>query len=270
MRFSDLFWRSPCQSREPAYTFVSKINRLDKHHRTAARYDLDIIFTREGYGFFGNTTLTEGTVQPDMVHAELDTFSHHLIANIGVCGDDHTLHPTRDRLQIRVTSVPFDHFSVGIRRVDLITSIQHEARIRPTSPFFINLSREVGRTYEELRTKKIRTEEVAGRLLKFSQNIVEWKREEEEIGRDRYPVFEAVKSVLPEVAKQRALDFTSKLTVHLEKEKLLFKDWQMQREVRRKVKTETRLMLLSEFKDHRNKIDDLADRIFTALEVAKR
>ena len=62
MRYLDLFRRSPRQSREPAYTFVSEIDRFDKHHRAAARYDLDILLTGERYGFVGNATLAEGTV----------------------------------------------------------------------------------------------------------------------------------------------------------------------------------------------------------------
>ncbi len=50
------------------------------------------------------------------------------------------------------------------------------------------------------------------------------------------------------------------------KERARFKDWQAQRDIRRKVRAETRLMLLGEFKDHKNKIDDLTEGVFTALE----
>jgi hypothetical protein len=37
-------------------------------------------------------------------------------------------------------------------------------------------------------------------------------------------------------------------------------------DIRRKVKAETRLTLLSGFKEHKNKIDDLTDKLAEALE----
>jgi len=78
--------------------------------------------------------------------------------------------------------------------IDIITNIQHEARIHPTSPFFIDLSKEVERTYEELRTRRIETREAVQRLLNISERIVKWKREEEEIGKDKHPLYEAIKA----------------------------------------------------------------------------
>ena len=36
------------------------------------------------------------------------------------------------------------------------------------------------------------------RALDFSGRITEWKREESEIGKDKYPLYEAVKTVLPD------------------------------------------------------------------------
>ena len=150
--------------------------------------------------------------------------------------------------------------------IDVITNIQHEARIHPTSPFFIDLSKEVEKTYESLRTRRIETKEAVERLLNISEKIVKWKREEKEIGKDKYPLYEAIKSVLPKIEKQKAITFINNLSTHLEKKKLLFKGWQLQRDVRRKVKAETRLMLLSKFRAYRNKIDELTEGIFGALE----
>jgi type I restriction enzyme R subunit len=150
--------------------------------------------------------------------------------------------------------------------IDLIPSILVEARRHPNSPFFINLGREVERAYEQLRTRKLETQEAIQKLLTFSQKIVEWKKEESEIGKEKYPLYEAIKIVLPETDKKKSIDFINKLLTHLESRKLLFKNWQNQRDIRRKVKAETRLMLLSEFKEHKNKIEDLTDGIINALE----
>ena len=150
--------------------------------------------------------------------------------------------------------------------IDVITNIQHEVRIHPSSPFFINLGRDVERTYEELRTRKVKTEEVIQKLLDVSKRIIEWKKEEKEMGKDKYRLYEAIKSVIPEIEKQKAISFVNNLSTHLQKRKLLFKGWQLQRDVRRKVKAETRLLLLSKFRDYRDKIDELTEGIFGALE----
>ncbi len=150
--------------------------------------------------------------------------------------------------------------------MDVLTNIQHEVRTHPTSPFFINLSKEVERTYEELRNRKIETGEAVRKLLDISERIIEWKREEKEIGKDKYPLYEAIKDIIPEVEKQRVIGFIDDLLIHLRKEKLLFKGWQLQRDIRRKVKAETRLLLLSKFRDYKDKIDDLTEGVFGALE----
>jgi type I restriction enzyme R subunit len=150
--------------------------------------------------------------------------------------------------------------------VDVITSIQRECRSHPTSPFFMNLSRDVERVYEDLRNRKIEVEEAVRKAQNFSEQIVRWKMEEEEVGREKYPVYEALKNVVPDVERQRALLFTDRLLTHLGDRKLLFKGWQQQREVRRGIMAETRLLLLSEFKDHRDKVDALTERVFEALE----
>jgi type I restriction enzyme R subunit len=153
--------------------------------------------------------------------------------------------------------------------IDLIANIQHETRLHPTSPFFMDLSKEVERTYEELRNRRIETEEAVQRLLHISEKIVEWKREEKEIGRDKYPIYEAIKSILPKIDKQRVITFIDTLLTHLKSKNLLFKGWQIQRDVRRKVKVEIRLLLISKFKDYKDKMDELTDRVFEALEGLK-
>ncbi|MGB9760545.1 MAG: hypothetical protein ACPLZG_12020 [Thermoproteota archaeon] len=153
--------------------------------------------------------------------------------------------------------------------IDAVTNIQREAKNHPSSPFFIELSKEVERTYEELRNRKIKTEEAVKRILDFSERIVKWKEEEKEIGKEKHPVYEAVKSVLPDLEKKRVLGFVDELLEKLENKKLLFKGWQVQRDVRRSVKTEVRILLLSRFKDYKAKVDELTEKVFSALEEAK-
>lgn len=155
--------------------------------------------------------------------------------------------------------------SVGAA-IDVISNIQYEARIHSNSPFFINLSGEIEKTYEDLRTRKVETEKVMRRLLDISERIARWKKEEKEIGKDKYPLYEAIKSVIPDVRKQKVIAFINNLLTYLEKEKLLFKGWQQQRDVRRNVKREIRFLLLSKFKIKRNKIDELMESTFRALE----
>ena len=150
--------------------------------------------------------------------------------------------------------------------IDIITNVQHEVRTHSSSPFFINLSSEVERTYEELRTRKIDTEEAVRKALDFSERIAQWKSEEKEIGKGKYPLYEALKTVLPDSEKQKAITFISHLMDRLEKSGLHFEGWQLQRDVRRKVKSETRLLLLSEYKEHRDKIDELTEQLFGAME----
>jgi len=153
--------------------------------------------------------------------------------------------------------------------IDVINIGRYEVRTHPTSPFFINLSKEVERTYEELMTRKVETKEVSEKLLNISERIVEWKKEEKEIGKDKYPVYEAIRSVLPGIEKQRAIALTKELLDHLSDKKLIFKGWQQQRDVRRKVKLEIRLQLLSKLRNYRSKIDETTDGIFGALEGIK-
>ncbi|MBA7602971.1 hypothetical protein ES703_10068 [subsurface metagenome] len=153
--------------------------------------------------------------------------------------------------------------------IDVATNIRHEARTHPNSPFFINLGREVESTYEELRAKKVKTKEAVQRLLDISERIANWKREEQEIGKDKYPVYEAIRNIVPKVGKKEAVSFVNNLLTHLEERGMLFKGWQQQRDVKRKVKAEMRLLLLSKFREHKSKIDKLAEGVFEALEGIK-
>jgi len=150
--------------------------------------------------------------------------------------------------------------------IDVIANIRHEAGTHLRSPFFINLSTEVETTYQELRAKKAEVKEAVQKLLGISEKIAEWKREEAEIGKDKYPVYEAIMSIVPEAGKQKAVSFVSELLSHLMERGMLFKGWQQQRDVRRKVKAELRVLLLSQFKEHKSKIDKLTGSVFEALE----
>jgi hypothetical protein len=150
--------------------------------------------------------------------------------------------------------------------IDLFPQILVVVKRHPASPFFINLGQEVEKTYEDLRDKKIETKEAIQKILNFSQRIVAWQKEENEIGKDKYPIYEAIKIILPNIEKQKATVFINKLQAHLDQKGLLFKNWQEQRDVKRKVKDETRLLLLSEFKENRSKVDDLRDAVVEALE----
>ena len=151
--------------------------------------------------------------------------------------------------------------------IDITTIVIEETKKHPTSPFFINLRRDVEKTYEELRTRKIKTRETIDKLLDYSQKIIEWKKEEKEIGKDKYPIFEAMKTILPDLDKQTALTTINTLLKRLEEKELLFNGWQQQRDIRRRIRAEIRLQLLSQFKNHRNKIDDLKEAIYESMEM---
>lgn len=149
--------------------------------------------------------------------------------------------------------------------IDVITNILYEVKVHPTSPFFRSLREEVERTYKELRKRKTVTEETIQKIISFTERIAEWKREEKEIGKDRYPIYEAIKSILPDIEKGRIITFIDELISRLRKMNLLFDGWQQQRDVRRRVKGEIRVLLLAKFRDKRSKIDELMEGIFRAL-----
>lgn len=150
--------------------------------------------------------------------------------------------------------------------IDITANLRHEAGVYSTSPFFINLVREVEATYEKLRDRKLETEQGIEKLKIFCEKVAGWKKEMNEIGEEKYPIYEAIKLVLPDLEKKKAINFIDELIGHLESKKLVFPGWQLQRDVRRKVKEEMRIKLLSKFKNYRNKIDDLTEKIFVALE----
>lgn len=147
--------------------------------------------------------------------------------------------------------------------IDILTNARREVLLNPYSPFLINLSREIEETYEDLRARRIKTEEAIQKALDISEKIVKRRREEEEIGRDKYPLYEVIKSLFPEIERQKVIELVDGLLAHLKK--VLFKGWQLQREVRRRAKAETRIFLLSRLKDYKDKIDELTDKIFELL-----
>ena len=153
--------------------------------------------------------------------------------------------------------------------IDVISNIQHEVKVHPTSPFFIDLSKEVEETYEQLRARKIRTEEAVKRLIDLSERIAQWKKEESEIGKDKYPIYEALKTIVPEIDKQKAIAIAKNIIAHLQEQGLLFENWNLQYEVRRKIKAEIRFLLLKELKNYKGKLDQLTESIFEALEGIK-
>lgn len=150
--------------------------------------------------------------------------------------------------------------------IDVLASIRHEAKAHPESPFFRSLVQAVEQTLEELRTRKIDTEEAVRRITTFSKHIVEWKRKRKEIGADKYPYYEVIKSVIPDSDDQKVIKFVSELLERLHSKDLLFKGWQQQRDVRRKIKSEIKLLLLARLKDYRNRVDQLKEEIFNTLE----
>lgn len=156
--------------------------------------------------------------------------------------------------------------SVGAA-IDVVTSIEREARAHPNSPFFHSISKQIENVFADLRNRKKKVEEVMQTVAGISEKIVERKVKEEKVGKDIYSVYEVIENVAPEVPKEKITDFSKSLINYLQNKKLLFKGWNEQREVRRRVKAEIRLRLLAEFKGYsQNKIDNLMDGIFVVLE----
>jgi len=149
--------------------------------------------------------------------------------------------------------------------IDILTNVQVEIRKHPLSPFFLNLSKEIEMIYEQLRTRRIETEDAIQKLLQLSQKIVKWKEEEQEIGREKYLIYETIKATIPQIKKKEALSFIDTLLQKLKNEGLLFDGWQHQRDIRRKVKREMRILLLSKLKQWKDEIDELMEKIFEVL-----
>jgi len=150
--------------------------------------------------------------------------------------------------------------------IDIISNILNFARANARSEFMVNLKKEVEEVYEELREKKKITEKEIEKIEAFNNRIWDWIKERKEIGEERYPVYEALKLTIPDLDKNRAVRLTNEILNHLENKKLLFHGWSLQRDVRREVKKEIRIKLIAGLKNYKNKIDDLVDKIFYALE----
>ncbi|MBC7330553.1 HsdR family type I site-specific deoxyribonuclease [bacterium] len=152
--------------------------------------------------------------------------------------------------------------------IDAITSMQKDVRTQlashPSSSFLLNLSKEIEATYEALRLKRLRVEEAYERILEFAKQISDWKQEEKEIGKDKHPIFEAIKSRLPQVEKEKVLDFVNRLLSTLRDKKLLFKGWYLQKSVSVQVRIEVRIRLLSWLKD-RAYDEELINGLHTAI-----
>lgn len=153
--------------------------------------------------------------------------------------------------------------------IDIYNTLQYEIRTHSASPFFLNLSKEVQKTYEELQSRKVETTQAIRRLSNLAEKVAQWKREEQEIGKEKYPIYEAIKTIIPEIAKERAIKFVNGLLNHLEEKGLIFQGWQQQRDIRRKTRAEIRVSLLSTLRNYKNKVDELAEKVFEALEVIK-
>lgn len=149
--------------------------------------------------------------------------------------------------------------------LDVISNIRHEIRTHPYSPFFRSLREDVEKVFEELRRRRKLTKEVIQKILGYTERITRWKEEEQKIGRERLLLYETVKNILPEEDKERVLHFVDKLLSILRKKKLLFPGWQEQREVRKAVKREIRLHILTTFKERKDKIDELMEDLFRSL-----
>jgi predicted ATPase with chaperone activity len=156
--------------------------------------------------------------------------------------------------------------------IDAITIVQNDVITQltnhPSSSFLLKLSKEIEETYELLRFRIVRVEKAYEKILKFARQISDWKQEEEEIGRDKHPIYEAIKSLLPEMDKEKILDFVNKLLTTLRDKKLLFKGWYLQKGVSQKLRGEVRICLVGWLKDRaydKELVDGLLDAIMEAL-----
>ena len=150
--------------------------------------------------------------------------------------------------------------------IDIISNILNFTRANARSEFMINIKKEIEEVYEKLREKKQVTEKEIEKITELNKKIWEWIKEREEIGKERYPVYEALRLTIPDLDKNRAIRLTNEILNHLESKKLLFHGWSLQRDVRREVKKELRIKLIAGLRNYKNKIDDLVDKIFYALE----
>jgi len=149
--------------------------------------------------------------------------------------------------------------------IDIVTVIKHEVKAHPSSPFFLNLSKEVENAYEELRSREEINAQTIQKLLGLLEKVVIWKQKENEIGKENYPIYEAIKSVVPEIEDRKAVELIDSLFSNLRSKGLLFEDWQNQREVRKQAREEIAIMLYSKLREHKDKSEELGNKIFEAI-----
>jgi len=154
---------------------------------------------------------------------------------------------------------------------NLRRGIENLLNLHPSSQILLNLRQEIEATYEALRYRRIKVEEAYERVKQVSERIMERGKEEEEIGRDKYPIYEVVKSILPNMSKEKILELVESLKTILSEKKLLFKGWHLQKGVKQEVRKEMRFILLkwlrdSEYGSIKSKIaDSLEEPILEAL-----
>jgi len=121
--------------------------------------------------------------------------------------------------------------------------------------------------------KRLKVEEAYERILEFAKQISDWKQEEKEIGRDKHPIYETIKTLLPQMDKEKILDFVNKLLTTLRDKKLLFKGWYLQKAVSTDVRREARICLVGWLKDgtyDKELVDGLLDAIMEALKEVEQ
>ena len=155
--------------------------------------------------------------------------------------------------------------------IDLASSLVYRIRTHTISRFDLRLLEKVQRIYEDLRTRRIKTEEAFRELLEIAREFKKILDKEKELKEGRYLIFVAIKRVFPDFSDELATEITNNLCDHLEKNDLLFHNWHLNERVRRKVLAEIRLFLISKMKSiyrkQKRKIDELQERIFNALVV---
>ncbi|RLG85743.1 MAG: hypothetical protein DRO15_07135 [Thermoprotei archaeon] len=90
------------------------------------------------------------------------------------------------------------HTTRSLRRLVWTNLRQKASQIKPTSLPLTSLHEDSKKIYEELRLRKIVTENMICEMLSFAE-IARWRKEEMEIGRDKHLIHETVKSILPKV-----------------------------------------------------------------------
>ena len=117
------FGDTTSHAKQPAHTFVSKINRLAEHHGTCTGDDLDAMFAAVGHRFIGNATAGNGAVHPHMMNPHFGTFMDDLFCDLGRGGKNNPFDATGDGVQVGVTGVALDFSGVGVEGKNLIASV---------------------------------------------------------------------------------------------------------------------------------------------------